>query len=115
MSNFTATGAAQAAQQNGIKLCTCGETESCTNCPPIPLYEAEIKRSEAYQIFETQLNFLMGKVLTVVDASYSDREQRKAVKDLMKQQFYAQSKHVDGVLTGRNQIVTAGEGIEPTH
>lgn len=34
------------------------------------------------------INNLVGKVLTVVDASYSDKEQRKAVKDLMTQSIW---------------------------
>jgi hypothetical protein len=32
-----------------------------------------------------RINYLVGKLLTVVDASFSDMEQRKAVKDLIKQ------------------------------
>lgn len=31
---------------------------------------------------------LMGQVLTIIDAAFSDPEQRKAVKDLVKQHFY---------------------------
>lgn len=39
---------------------------------------------ESFDWFHTQVSFLEGKVLTVVDASYSDREQREAVKSLMR-------------------------------
>lgn len=35
----------------------------------------------------SQVNFLQGKVLTIVEASISDKEQRKAVKDLIKSSF----------------------------
>ena len=36
---------------------------------------------------EAQLSFLQGEILTLMDASFSDREQCKAVKDLVKQFF----------------------------
>lgn len=36
-----------------------------------------------------QLNILLGDVLTIVDASFQDSIQRKAVKDLVKGKFYA--------------------------
>jgi len=36
-----------------------------------------------------QLNVLLGDVLTIVDASFQDSVQRKAVKDLVKGKFYA--------------------------
>lgn len=35
-------------------------------------------------------NYLMGRVLTVVDATYADREQRKAMKDVIKSAFYSE-------------------------
>jgi FKBP-type peptidyl-prolyl cis-trans isomerase (trigger factor) len=40
---------------------------------------------------ETQIEgFLLGKVLTIIDASYSDQVQRNAVKSLIKDKFHAQ-------------------------
>lgn len=64
---------------------------------------------KTFDIFETQIRFLLGDVLTVVDASYSDPTQRKAVKDLTKQQFHSRIKHVYEVLTGNRMITAAGE------
>jgi predicted kinase len=43
-----------------------------------------------YEIIETQLSFLKGKVLTVIDASLTDERQVKAVKDLVKNAFNEQ-------------------------
>ena len=46
-----------------------------------PLLGREVKLS--YFSVESQIKFLQGKILTIVEASYSDKEQRKAVKDLV--------------------------------
>ena len=43
-----------------------------------------------YSAIESQISFLQGKVLTIVDASYSDERQLKAVKDLIKSAFHNQ-------------------------
>ena len=39
----------------------------------------------------TQLQFLLGEILTIVDASVVDSTQRKAVKDLVKSKFYSRN------------------------
>lgn len=55
----------------------------------VQLTESQQKKEEAYEtfgFFYTQISFLEGKLLTVVDASYSDREQREAVKSLIKKE-----------------------------
>ena len=44
--------------------------------------------------FKDQLKFLQGKVLTIIDASISDTEQRKAIKDLINQSFSSQLDNV---------------------
>lgn len=45
-----------------------------------------------YPTIQAQLKFLMGRVLTIIDASYKqqEQEQRKAVKDLVKNEFSRQ-------------------------
>ena len=43
-----------------------------------------------YQTVETQVKYLQGKVLTVIDASFSDERQLKAVKDLINKSFSEQ-------------------------
>ena len=40
------------------------------------------------QGFYNYRNDLLGKILTIVDGSFQDPEQRKAVKDLVKGEFY---------------------------
>lgn len=42
-----------------------------------------------FNAISAQLNFLKGEVLTIVDASYSETIQRKAVKDLIHSVFSA--------------------------
>lgn len=54
----------------------------------------------SHQAVDAQINsLLLGKVLTIIDASYSDIQQRQAVKDLVKQAFYNQ---VDWLLQRQN-------------
>jgi len=52
-----------------------------TNCKETKLGFSPIK---------SQLNFLKGKVLTVIDASIQDEIQRKAIKDLIHNAFEEQ-------------------------
>lgn len=40
----------------------------------------------AFHVLKTKL---IGKVLTIIDASIADQEQRKALKDLVKEAFYS--------------------------
>lgn len=47
-------------------------------------------KSLDYSTIETQVKFLQGKVLTVVDASHNDQRQLKAVKDLVNKMFSEQ-------------------------
>lgn len=41
-----------------------------------------------YYLWENTLKDLAGKTLTIIDASFTDATQRKAVKDLIKQNFW---------------------------
>ena len=43
-----------------------------------------------YSMFESRVKFLQGKVLTIVDASYQEKEQRDAVKSLVNNVFSQQ-------------------------
>jgi len=47
-------------------------------------------------IYEYQQNKI-GKILTIIDASVSDHEQRKAMKDLIKEVFYSSYLSATGV------------------
>jgi predicted kinase len=57
-------------------------TEKKSDCP-IKIKEEKL----CYNEVQTQIKFLQGKILTVIDASYNDKEQRKAVKDLINNFF----------------------------
>lgn len=39
--------------------------------------------------------YLLGRVMTIVDASISDAEQRKGIKDLIKSEFYTETHRGD--------------------
>lgn len=59
---------------------------------------------------------LLGKLLTFVDASYSDRDQREAVKSMIKSIVYEHFKDVNSVIDFRiNQFTDAFEGITITY
>lgn len=57
---------------------------------PLPNIYSPVEMS----VLEDQVSFLKGKVLTVIDAAISDQEQRKAVKDLIKNAFQDQMDYV---------------------
>jgi len=62
------------------------------------------KRSRAYEkfnFFNAQTSHLEGKILTIVDASYNDREQREAVKSLMKMELRRWSEWVFDLIVGQ--------------
>lgn len=56
---------------------------------------SEMERVLSTDSVITQINFLKGKVLTIIDASFPEGNQRKAVKDLINQAFYSQISHVE--------------------
>ena len=57
----------------------------------------ELKGYIGNEIFEKEKN-LLGRVLTIVDASFTDQEQRKAVKDLVKNAFHGDLTQSDNYL-----------------
>lgn len=60
---------------------------------------------------ETQIEgFLLGKVLTVIDASYGNTDQREAVKSLVKEKFHSQ---VDWLLDRRSGKLEGMPSEEP--
>lgn len=60
-----------------------------------------------YQAIESQCFFLKGKVLTVIDASIADKQQGKAVKDLIHQQFNEQLDWIHHLCFGKAARGTA--------
>lgn len=51
-----------------------------------------------------QLGYFEGKILTIVDASYSDVEQRNAVKTLVKNAFRDKRNHFDDIVYGGGRM-----------
>lgn len=43
-------------------------------------------------------NYLLGKILTIVDATYADTQQRKAVKDLVRSAIHSREYYSDQVV-----------------
>lgn len=81
-----------------------------------PALGKEVKLN--YFQVESQVKFLQGKVLTVIDASYSDKEQRKAVKDLVKSAFSIQLAWIlqlcapETKIVSRDQIQAEGLDVD---
>lgn len=71
------------------------------------------KAQDVVDMVDSRLRFLEGKVLTIVDAAFSDREQRKAVKDLTRQQFREQQKWIYEIVTGHRMLCASGEEMKP--
>ena len=65
-----------------------------------------------YSAIESQLQFLKGKVLTVVDASFSDERQVKAVKDLVKNAFSEQIAYVGQLCFPEVRMLTRNQANE---
>lgn len=47
----------------------------------------------SFEVIKVQNNFLRGDILTIIDASFSDLVQRKAVKDLVHSAFEKKQRH----------------------
>ena len=57
----------------------------------VVMQEVKSKSRELpYNAIQSQVRFLQGKVLTVIDAISAEREQKKAIKDLIKNAFSQQ-------------------------
>jgi hypothetical protein len=71
-----------------------------------------------YGSIVSQFKFLQGKVLTVIEASYSDERQLKAVKDLVNKMFSEQMTWVsqlcypDLPMWSREQVAESGVDVD---
>lgn len=61
---------------------------------------------------QTQIGFIEGKVLTVIDATYSNSIQNKAVKDLIRSAFREQRQWIGKLATGSDN---GGELLQYDH
>lgn len=66
------------------------ENYSLLSSCPVTDEESNLYCSAALSVVDTEygMNYLLGNVLTIVDASIIDPVQRKAVKDLIKNKFH---------------------------
>ena len=46
---------------------------------------------DIWESIRDEKNYLLGRVLTIVDSAFTDPEQRKAVKDLVNDAFYSRT------------------------
>ena len=66
----------------------------------------------------SQIKFLQGKVLTVIDASYSNEKQLKAVKDLISKMFSEQLTWISQIcypelpMQNREQVKESGINVD---
>lgn len=60
---------------------------------------------------EGRVNYLQGRILTVIDASIVDKDQKKAIKDLMKQIFAEEHNRLSDSATGF-ETLTEGDMIQ---
>ena len=67
---------------------------------PLPeIHPVEKLESRAIREINYLKEYLLGRTLTVIDASVSDPIQRKAQKDVIKEAFYSKEYFTDNVLT----------------
>lgn len=59
-----------------------------------PLYLAQ---SHCKYVINQIKEYLMGKMLTIIDASIADKEQREAIKDLVKQATWSEERFSDDI------------------
>ncbi len=71
------------------------------------------ERDAAFRCYQSQTKFLLGKVLTIIDGSTPDKEQRKALKDVIKWSFQQQEKHTCEVMTGARLFAGTEESLPP--
>lgn len=65
------------------------------------LTEVKDERGLTGEVIQTQMKFFHGDILTIIDASFSDKEQRKAVKDLVNKCFRDKINHFWDLITMR--------------
>jgi hypothetical protein len=58
-----------------------------------------------YDFVQNTLNFMLGEVLTLMDASIPDKVQNKAIKDIIKGMFISKYVELSDVLFDKNCIL----------
>ncbi len=65
--------------------------------------EKEFEPFFSVSAVKSQLNFLLGDVLTIIDATNSDPVQRKALKDIVKQKFWDRNNYMADMFYGNGR------------
>lgn len=73
--------------------------------------ETQPKATLTVEFIKLNYQGLVGKLLTIVDASYTDPIQRKAVKDLVKSAVYTQLQWVVEYALNENMDGVAVDGV----
>jgi len=63
--------------------------------PPKSINQINIEPSVSVEQINNTVNFLVGRICTIIDASYPDKEQAKAVKQLIKNELYEASNKIE--------------------
>ena len=61
--------------------------------------------------FSKRTNRLQGKILTIVDASYPEGVQRKAIKDLVKKEFIEELCYIERIVSGGRELEVTTEEL----
>ena len=72
-----------------------GKVDSTTNPPKTIKVSMDEKSISVNNLFAT-VNYLVGKVCTVIDASVTDKEQATAIKQIIKDDMYGATSKVEG-------------------
>jgi len=63
-----------------------------------------------YSFIEKTLKAMTGRVLTIIDASISDKQQNKAIKDLIRKEFVLEFEAIADLLLDKQRLERAQEG-----
>lgn len=78
-----------------------------------------VKRAEEKSLsmdtFRIQIGYLEGKILTIADATFGDKEQREAHKSLVRRMFREQRNHVDNIVYGYDASSDGSVKADPVH
>jgi hypothetical protein len=71
---------------------------------PPPFDSSEYKPYFSLLGVESQLNMLLGDILTIMDALHADTIQRKALKDIVKQKFWDRMNFLRDIFYRENPV-----------
>jgi len=63
--------------------------------PPKTVNQVKSEASVSVDQIDSTISFLVGRICTIVDASYADKEQATAIKQLIKNELYEASSRIE--------------------